>query len=249
MNEMQLMMHLHLDTNRQGPGSDETTLAALALSRIDIDSPLKVADIGCGTGAQTLALAKKLKGEIVAVDMFGEFLCKLEERMKGEQLTADVRTLQCSMDNLPFSDGELDMIWSEGAVYNIGFRNGVTMWRRFLKPGGILAVSEITWTTGERPEELDAFWRGEYPETDTASAKIKVLEDAGYRVLAHFILPENCWTDNYYVPLLKSHARFLERYGSDKTAHDIVALDMQEVEFYSRYKDYYSYGFYIAEKI
>lgn len=83
---------------------------------------------------------------------------------------------------------------------------------------------------------------------DTASGKIKVLEDAGYKVLGHFMLPENCWMENYYVPLLQSHPRFLKEFGNCDKAHKIVATDLQEVEFYQKYKDYYSYGFYIAQK-
>ena len=45
------------------------------------------------------------------------------------------------MDELSFDDESLDAIWSEGAIYNIGFEHGVHTWRRFPKPGGILGVS------------------------------------------------------------------------------------------------------------
>lgn len=83
---------------------------------------------------------------------------------------------------------------------------------------------------------------------DTASGKIKVLEDAGYKVLGHFMLSENCWMENYYEPLLQSHPRFLKEFGNCDKAHKIVATDLQEIEFYQKYKDYYSYGFYIAQK-
>lgn len=39
-----------------------------------------------------------------------------------------------------------------------------------------------------------------------------------------------------------------KRVGFD-IAHRIVKTDKKEVEFYQRNKDYYSYGFYIAQKI
>lgn len=96
---------------------------------------------------------------------------------------------------------------------------------------------------------MEDFWLNEYPEVSTASEKIKVLEDAGYKVLGHFILPENCWTENYYIPLLKSHDNFIRKFGHISLAHKIVETDRQEMEFYSKYKEYYSYGFYIARKI
>jgi hypothetical protein len=39
-----------------------------------------------------------------------------------------ITTLNCSMDALPFDEGEFDVIWSEGAVYNMGFEAGVSAW-------------------------------------------------------------------------------------------------------------------------
>lgn len=161
---MELMMHLHLNNERQGPGSEATTLLALQLAQIDRNRSYKIADIGCGTGAQTLTLAQSLQGEILAVDLFPEFLTKLEERQQSQTLTASVTPICASMDQLPFEAGTLDLIWSEGAVYNMGFQKGVTYWKDFLKSGGLLAVSEISWTTSQRPKELEEFWNGEYPK-------------------------------------------------------------------------------------
>ena len=46
------------------------------------------------------------------------------------------------MDNLPFQNEELDLIWSEGAIYNIGFERGMNEWNKYLKKGGFIAVSE-----------------------------------------------------------------------------------------------------------
>ena len=114
-----------------------------------------------------MSLAKTLKGDIIAVDLFEEFLEKLKENSAKENTTANIKTLSASMDKLPFEKEELDIIWSEGAVYNIGFKNGINYWKEFLKPGGILAVSELSWTTNCRPKGLEDFWTGEYAEMET----------------------------------------------------------------------------------
>ena len=53
---------------------------------------------------------------------------------------------------------------------------------------------------------------------------------------------------NYYIPLLASHDAFLQQYGNQEMAHRIVETDRQEVDFYKKYKDYYGYGFYVAQK-
>ena len=249
MDEMELMMRLHRDNKRQGPGSREATEMAVALADINRDKSYRIADIGCGTGAQTITLAEMLNGDIVAVDLFDEFLDKLKENFSNVPHRASVTTLSASMDKLPFKEEEFDIIWSEGAVYNIGFKNGVDYWRSFLKKGGVLAVSEISWITGRRPAELEDFWKGEYSEIDTVSGKIKILEDVGYKVLGHFVLPDGCWIENYYNPLMESHKMFLEEFGDSDIARRIVENDIKEFDLYKRYKDYYSYGFYIAQKI
>ena len=181
-----------------------------------------------------------LKGEIVAVDLFPTFLNKLKENydheVKQGNVTASLRTIAASMDSLPFDKEEFDIIWSEGAIYNIGFERGVNYWKHFLKKEGILAVSELSWTTRKRPSEVELFWNSEYPEMNTIAGKTAILEDAGYKVLGHFILPDNCWTDNYYLPLLKRHNEFLQAYGENELARQIVEKDRQEFELYKKYR-------------
>ena len=159
-----------------------------------------------------------------------------------------ITTLDASMDQLPFAEASFDVLWSEGAIYNIGFRRGVTDWRRFLKPGGRLIVSEITWLTDRRPAELQSHWEAAYPEIDVASAKLRVLEQAGYTPLAYFPLPEHCWRDHYYRPMEARFDDFLTQQNHSAAARAIVAAERREIELYERYKAHYSYGFYIAER-
>ncbi|MCL7488107.1 MAG: class I SAM-dependent methyltransferase [Desulfobulbaceae bacterium] len=193
MDDFTLLMDLHKQGHRQGPGGDAETELAINLAMIERTDPLKVADIGCGTGASTLVLARLLNAQITAVDFLQDFLDLLNERAESAGVADRISTLACSMDNLPFANEELDVIWSEGAVYNIGFEKGVAEWQRFLKPGGLLVTSEITWLTDSRPAELQKHWDSEYPEIDLASTKMRVLEKHGYSPIGYFVLPEHCW--------------------------------------------------------
>ena len=102
-----------------------------------------------------------------------------------------------------------------------------------------MAVSELSWTTKERPAELEEFWTGEYSEMNTISEKIQILEEAGYKVLGHFILSDVCWIANYYEPLMDAHSAFLKRFGHHAMAHHIVETDRKEFDFYKKYKNYY----------
>jgi len=247
--DYQLLVDLHKDGYRQGPGGDAQTEKALTLAGIDPDVPLRVADIGCGTGASTLLLARLMNGWITAVDLFSEFLDVLEEKAVAMGLSERIETLSCSMDSLPFEDDAYDVIWSEGAIYNIGFERGVVDWNRYLKVGGILVVSEITWITESRPSELQRHWDSEYPEIDVASSKIGVLEKNGYSPIGYFVLPEHCWLDNYYRPMQDRFEAFLNRNGDSEQARAVVEAENREIGMYEKYKEYYSYGVYIAKKV
>jgi cyclopropane fatty-acyl-phospholipid synthase-like methyltransferase len=247
--DYRLLLDLHRTAARQGPGGEAETRRALELAMVDRSCLLKVADIGCGTGASTLVLAQELNGTITAVDIFPEFLEILQSKVRLHGLTDKIALLACSMEALPFADGEFDVIWSEGAVYNMGFEKGIARWKGFLKPGGMMIISEITWLSSTRPLDLQAYWEKEYPEIDTASSKIGILERHGYTPEAYFVLPKHCWLENYYLPMQNRFADFLQRNGPSEQAMAIVDTEKTEIAMYEKYNAYYSYGFYVARKL
>ncbi len=244
-----LLIDLHKGNKRQGPGGDEQTIQALQLAGLAGRSEtLKIVDIGCGTGASTLTLAEHLNADITAVDLFQDFLDILNADAKKHGVADKITTLAGPMEELPFEEGSLDVIWAEGAIYNMGFAKGVDYFKRFLKPSGILAASEITWLTKERPAEIQQHWDAEYPEIAVTSEKIKVLEAQDFLLKGYFPLPESCWMDNYYTPLENAYDAFLDRHNSDD-ARAIIESEKVEVSLYKKYQSYLSYGFYIAQKI
>ena len=58
---------------RQGPGSPEVTQKALSFTN-ELSDNARIADIGCGTGGQTMALANYTKGQITGIDLFPDFI-------------------------------------------------------------------------------------------------------------------------------------------------------------------------------
>ena len=244
-----LLVDLHRDATRQGPGSNEETLRALELTRLDHAARLQIADIGCGTGASTLALASRLpNARITAVDLFPEFLGVLTERARDAGCSGQIETLAVSMDSLPFASESMDLIWSEGAIYNMGFSMGIENWRAFLRPGGVIAVSEITWLRPDPPAEIRQHWNSEYPEIATVAVKTAILERAGYDLLGYLVLPLSNWLDNYYRPTEERIPAFLKRHPGLPEAAEIVQMQRQEAALYMRYQDWFGYGFYVARK-
>lgn len=248
MDDLLLLIDLHKDGARQGPGGDDETSLAVSLSGLRGATNLKIADIGCGTGASTLVLARELDAHITAVDFCPEFLTKLEDVAARAGVADRITTLSASMEALPFAEAAYDAIWSEGAIYNMGFAAGVQAWSNYLKPNGILAVSELTWLTDQRPEELQNHWEREYPEVDTASGKMAVLERLGFSPIGYFPLSEYCWLDNYYRPMQQRFSGYLDQHKDSEAAREIVAAEENEISLYERHKAFVSYGYYIARK-
>lgn len=196
-----------------------------------------------------MVLAQDLESQVAAVDSLPEFLATLRSRAEQAGLADRISPVNAFMDRLPFEAESLDAIWSEGAIYNMGFENGVAQWRRFLKRNGILAVSELTWLTASRPAELEDHWRMQYAEVGTASSKLAVLERHGYAPIGFFVLPEHCWLDAYYRPMQKRFPAFLARHGSSNAAKALVAAEALEIDLYERYRAFVGYGYYIARKV
>jgi len=246
--DINLICEYFSSMERQGPGSPEVTVKALSF--IDnLTHESRIADLGCGTGGQTMVLAQHAPGQITGIDLFPTFIDLFNTNAGKLNLQDRVKGIVGSMDNLPFQNEELDLIWSEGAIYNIGFERGLKEWLKFLKVGGYIAVTEASWFTEERPDEINAFWQDAYPEIDTISNKVAQMQKNGYIPIANFILPENCWTEHFYVLQVEAQKTFLSKYKGNQTAHELIASQRHEAQLYSRYKEYYGYVFYIGKKI
>jgi len=233
---------------RQGPGSPESTLRALSF--IDnFSSELEIADLACGTGGQTMTLAQHTKGTITGLDIFPDFIEKFNRNAEKLGLQNRVKGIVGSMDNLPFQNEKFDVIWSEGAIANIGFQKGLNYWKGFLKKDGYIAVTYESWFTDERPTEIEKFWVDAVPEIDTIGHNISIMQKAGYSLVAAFTLPETCWTDTYFNPQKAIQKPFLEENTGNKAAEAFVGYMKHEAELYSKYKQYYGYVFYIGKKI
>ena len=151
------------------------------------------------------------------------------------------------MDDLPFAEGSLDVIWCEGAIYHIGFEEGLRYFHRFLKPGGTVVASEVSWFREDPPAEIAGFWNDNYPGIDTIPAKVAGMQRAGFTPVAHFVMPEQCWW-NYFRPMEAHYETFLEKHNHREEARALIDSFRHEVDLYGRYKDHYGYVFYIGRK-
>ena len=233
---------------RCGPGDNKSTRHAFDFIPKLSNQPL-ILDIGCGPGVQTIELAKLSKGKIIAIDNHQAFLDKLMKKVRDEGLEENIIPRNISMLDMDFDVDTFDIIWSEGALYIMGFQNGLRRCHQLLKNNGYLAVTELVYLSPSPPDPLVQFFEEEYPDIKDIKGNIKVIQDEGFDLISNFTLPKSSWLDNYYLPIEKELVLLNEKYRDNKIALDIFDHMENEIKFYTEYSDFYGYEFFIMQKI
>jgi len=233
---------------RQGPGDDESTQKAFSKLSGLPEKPA-ILDVGCGTGRQTLVLAKLSKANITALDNHQPFIETLIHNARRLGYTDRIHCIVSNMNTMDFPVESFDVIWSEGAIFAIGFKKALDAWRLFLRPGGYLAVSELVWLNKEAPQEIKDYFAQVYPDMNYYEHFFPVIESAGYKMIDYFTLPSESWWTYYYTPAEKRLAEMRRKYQNRQDAQAICDSFQLEIDMHRKYSDYYGYGFYIMRKL
>lgn len=231
---------------RQGPGDKASTEKAFRMLRELPEHP-EILDVGCGTGSQTLMLAKLTPGSITALDNHAPFIETLEREIQRGDRAGKIHCVVGDMASMSFKDASFDLIWSEGAAYIMGFGQALEAWKPLLRPNGHMVVSELVWFKEHPPQEIGNFFNEEYPDMKYYKEIYPVLESAGYKVIDYFPLPDASWWTDYYGPAEKKIAEMRQKYRDDE-AQGIFDSFQLEIDMHNRYSKYYGYGFYIMQK-
>jgi SAM-dependent methyltransferase len=153
------------------------------------------------------------------------------------------------MFELPFAAQSFDLIWSEGAIYIIGFVEGLKRWKPLLKPGGYLVVSDMVWLRDQPPQEVVDYWQNNNPNMPTLKQRLAEAEAAaGYRLIANFTLASAAWSEGYYEPLRQQIKLLREELAWNEMAEQVFAMTEEEADIYDRFGDWYGYEFLLLQK-
>ncbi len=247
MDEMKYLYELFELMPRCGPGAAESTRRAFSLCTALPEKPY-ILDIGCGNGTPTIELARLTKGKIIALDNHQPFLNILAKQAQAAGVNDHISTKCQSMLEMDFQDNTFDLIWSEGALYFMGFAEGLRKCYQLLKRSGYAAVSEAVYLKPDIPAPVKKLWEGEYSTISSIDNKLVDVKKAGFQLLSHFTLPKSAWLNNFYYPMEKILAPLKEKYKDNKTALDFFQTNDFEIDVYKKYSDYYGYEFFIMQK-
>jgi ubiquinone/menaquinone biosynthesis C-methylase UbiE len=232
---------------RSGPGDNEYTRRAFNTIP-KLQTPPFILDIGCGQGMQTIELAKISNGKITALDNYQPFLDLLVEQAKKQKIEEKIFPKNISMLDMDFEEETFDIIWSEGALYFMGFQNGLKRCHQLLKTKGYLAVTELVYITPNPPAPVVEYCGSEYPDIKNIEKNIEIIRKEGFSLISNFTLPESAWLDSYYLPMEKEMPRLNEKYEGNEVALAILKGFQSEADFYRKYSNFYGYEFFIMKK-
>ncbi|MFC1762718.1 class I SAM-dependent methyltransferase [Planctomycetota bacterium] len=244
---LELFYRIYENLPRQGPGNATATRRAWKAVP-PVGSAPHILDIGCGAGKQSLTLTTLSEGRLVALDNHQPFLDRLQSDAEQKGLSDRIACTCMDMANMTFAPSSFDVIWSEGAIFILGFKEGLLAWRPFLRPLGVMVVSEIAWLRPDPPTELIEFWGTECPDMVDKEALLITAERCAFHVLDHFILPEEAWWADYYQPLEAQITHLRQDHADDDSALILLNTLQQEIDMYRKYHEYYGYVFYVMQR-
>jgi SAM-dependent methyltransferase len=231
---------------RQGPGSRSSAKRALDLCAGLPASP-EILDLGCGAGAQTFHLAELTNGSIVAVDNHVPNIERLRTEVAELGLDERVGPLLGDIGKPEHEPESFDLIWSEGALYNISIEEALRLYHPVLKPGGYFAFTEAVWRKEDPPQEVKAAFE-DYTGMGSARDVLTKVEASDFSLVDHFPLPYEDWWDDFYTPMESRIKELRAKYSGD--AESVEALDeiAREPEMHRRHSDYYGYEFFVVRR-
>lgn len=240
-----IFFELYESLPRQGPGNRACAAEALGFCR-DLPPAPAVLDLGCGVGGQTIHLADLTSGTIVALDSHVPSIGRLRATVAARGLGERIRPMVGDMANPGLPPVGFDLVWSEGALYNIGIENALRVCRGLLRPGGYLAFTDAVWRKANPPPEVKASFDFDYPTMGRVPDVLATIENCGFTLIGHFTLPDEAWWDDFYTPMELRIEEMRGRYAEDSDALAVLDLLAQEPAMHRRHSDCYAYEFFIV---
>lgn len=242
----EIFLEVYEPLPRQGPGNRSCAERALGICA-GLPAQPRVLDLGCGAGGQTLQLAELTAGSIVAIDRHVPSIERLRAKLAERGLADRVVALVGDMAHPGQPPESFDLVWSEGAFYNIGIELALDVSAQLLRPGGYLAFTDGVWRKEDPPPEVKASF-DDYPTMGTVADVLAMIDRSAFSLLGHFTLSDEAWWDDFYTPMERRIEALRRKYSHDVEALAVLDQLATEPEMHRRHAAYYAYEFFIARR-
>lgn len=255
-----LLWQIEENLPKSAPGVKENTIDAINLCLTKLkyqykkagkgydESKLKVLSIGSGKGQENIWMLQEFKFNLMCLDAHEPYLDLLYKECEKEGLEDRIELYCEDMNDLPFKKGNFDIIICEGSINLVGFKNGVSYFKKFLKPGGMLVVSDYNLSVTSFPKELSRYFETFAPDINLLDERIKWCESEGLKVHATIKVPDEGWWKNYLSPMRAKSNELLEEYSMDQDKIKTIKEILLDLNMREKYKEYYEFNFIIMQK-
>jgi ubiquinone/menaquinone biosynthesis C-methylase UbiE len=130
-----------LFVNNDGHSQGVGRYAEELLRSVDFEVGGKYLDVGCGNGAAPIHIAQTFGLDVTGVDVDPEQIEAAQARGQGID---NARFMTVDGTQLPFSEGEYDIIFTNKVTHHIpNWQDAMAEMVRVLKPGGYLIYSDF----------------------------------------------------------------------------------------------------------
>ncbi len=204
------------------------------VAQLDLPAHAAALDVGCGTGAHSLILARRFGFTVTGIDPVARHVVTARAGAAGTS-AAFVRG---SAEQIPAADSTFDLLWCRDVLVHVpDLRRAYAEFRRVLKPGGRALVYQMFGTEFLEPREAAWLWdtMGVVPPSGDPERTEAAIAAAGLRIDRCLALTTEWgeWAQEHHgsggrkllhaARLLRGREQFVLRFG--RSAYDMMLGD------------------------
>jgi hypothetical protein len=106
----------------------------------------------------------------------------------------------------------------------------------------------MIWLRPDPPAEVVNCPELAYPGIRTVPEYIEQVPDHGYDLVGHFVLPEDFWWVDYYVPMVARIGELRRKYSEDQAAQRTLDKEQRAADLYRKHSKWYGSVFLVMRK-